>query len=381
MNKVKEKIKGLGKKSIFLIIGFFALILVIIFGGAYLYNRFFYKRSYTEIENIMTNAAKNYTRKHEEALPKELGGTVSLSVSELEAAEEMNSILEYTKDETTACDGNVIITKLNDNYRYAPILNCDKKYKTNIFIDEIQKKQPIVESGNGLYKLNEELVFRGDKVNNYLKLGNHLYRIVKFSNDETVVIFSDKYKTTIFKNTIWDDRYNKEKKLRMGINDYSVSKIRDFLNDIYKNKSFFSIDKESGLDPRNIIVPYDLQIGRRENEDTDKTGTTEKKAIMEKQMIGLLPLYDFMNASIDADCTNGISPSCVNYNYLSSHQFKWWTMTGTSLNTYSVYQIANGIAILRPASSSAYLRPVFHLAKDTVYVQGDGTYENPYIVK
>ena len=377
MNKAKEKIKGLGKKSIFLIIGFFVLILIIIFGGAYLYNKFFYKRSYTEIENIMMNAAQNYTKKHEEALPQELGGTVSLSANELEAAEEMDSILEYTKDETTACDGTVIITKLNDSFRYRPILNCDKKYKTNKFIDEIQKRQPIVESGNGLYKLNEELVFRGDNVNNYLKLGNSLYRIVKFSNEETIIIYSDKYESTI-----WDDRYNKEKDMRTGINDYSVSKIRDYINSLYyKDTKFFSINTEFGLNPKNIIIPYDLQIGRRESGDTDKTGTTEKKAIMEKQMIGLLPLYDFMNASLDADCTKGTSPSCVNYNYLSKYIYRWWTMTGTSLNTYNVYQVADGIAVLKAASSFAYVRPVVHLAKDAIYVQGEGTYENPYIVK
>ncbi len=377
MNKAKEKIKGLGKKSIFLIIGFFILILVIIFGGAYLYNRFFYKRSYTEIENIMLNAAQNYTGKHEDALPKELGGTVSLSVNELEAAEEMKSIQEYTKDETTACDGNVIITKLNDSFRYRPILDCDKKYKTNKFIDEIQRRQPIVESGNGLYKLNEELVFRGDNVNNYLKLGNNIYRIVKFSNEETVIIYTDKYESTI-----WDNRYNKEKKMRTGINDYSVSKIRDFTNNLYyKNKDFFTNNTENGSNPKNIIVPYDLQIGRRESTNADKTGATEKKAIMEKQMIGLLPLYDFMNASLDVDCNSSTSPSCVNYNYLSRYNYKWWTMTGTSLNTYEVYQIADGIAILKYASSTAYIRPVFHLAKDAIYVQGEGTYENPYIVK
>ena len=376
MNKTKEKIKGLGKKSIFLIIGFLILIILIIFGGAYLYNKFFYKRSYTEIENIMLNAAQNYTRKHEEALPQELGGTVSLSVNELEVAEEMESILEYTKDETTACDGNIIITKLNESYRYTPIIDCDKKYKTTKFIDKIQKIQPIVESGNGLYKVNEELVFRGDNVNNYLKLGNSLYRIVKFSNEETVVIYSDKYESTI-----WDNRYNKEKEMRTGINDYSVSKIRDFVNNLYKDQKFFTINTENGLNPKNIIVPYDLQIGRRESGDTDKTGTTEKKAIMEKQMVGLLPLYDFMNASLDVDCVKGTSPSCVNYNYLSKYIYRWWTMTGTSLNTYNVYQISDGTAVLIFASSSAYIRPVVHLAKDAIYVSGEGTVENPYIVK
>ena len=88
-----------------------------------------------------------------------------------------------------------------------------------------------------------------------------------------------------------------------------------------------------------------------------------------------------MNASLDTNCTTGTSPSCVNYNYLSKYIYRWWTITATTLNTYNVYQISYGQPILISCSSSAYVRPVVHLAKDTVYVSGEGTVENPYIVK
>ena len=59
---------------------------------------------------------------------------------------------------------------------------------------------------------------------------------------------------------------------------------------------------------------------------------------------------------------------------------KWWTLTADSKNTYKVYFIRNS-ADIATASSSAYVRPVLHLAKDAIYVSGDGTKENPYIVK
>ena len=101
---------------------------------------------------------------------------------------------------------------------------------------------------------------------------------------------------------------------------------------------------------------------------------------MEKQFIGLLPLNDYLNASLDKNCTTSISPSCQNYNYLAKYQYNWWTMTGTSLNTYNVYKI-NKSPSLTAANSTAVPRLVLHLAKDAIYVSGDGTFNNPYILK
>ena len=326
MKELKERIGKLGKKKIIIKISFLILIIVIIFGGAFLYNKFFYKRSYTEIENIMLDAAKSHMSKHKGDLPKELNESVSLSVKDLVKEEEMKDISEYTKDESSHCNGNVIVTNINNSYRYTPILSCKNKNVTNKFIDYIKENEKIVESGNGLYNLNEELVFRGDNVNNYLKLSGKVYRIVKFSSDEAVIIFTDKDE-----NVIWDNRYNVEKGGVYGINDYSVSKVRDYLNGIYTESDYF--DDSS----KNLIVSYDLAVGKRSSKDTDKSGQIEKSAIMEHQFIGLLPIYDYLNASLDANCETTISPSCVNYNYLAKFQSSWWTVTGAKLNTYNTF--------------------------------------------
>ena len=70
----------------------------------------------------------------------------------------------------------------------------------------------------------------------------------------------------------------------------------------------------------------------------------------------------------------------MNYNYLSNYKHNWWTITATSLNSYNVYQIEN-YAVLKRASTTAVPRYVLHLAKDAIYVSGDGTKNNPYIVK
>lgn len=371
MKEIIEKIKSVEKKKLYLVIGFLVLIVVILFGGAYIYNKFFYKRSYTEIEDIMVAASKNYLSNHPKKLPQNYNDTINLTDSDLVSAEEMDTIAEYLKDEDTACKGSVTVTNINGKYRYTPSLDCGNKYKTISFINYIKEVVPTVESGNGLYNINEELVYRGDNVDNYIKFSGNTYRIVKFSNDSAVIIYTEKGETAT-----WDDRYNNEKQTNLGINDYSVSRIKDTLDGIYEGTSYISSDNKL------LVIAHNLNIGKRASSDTDKTGGLEKSAIIENQFIGLLPMYDYLNASLDSNCTTSTSASCMNYNYLSKYRYNWWTITANNKNTHQVYLISGSSSALSyTTSSSAYLRPVLYLSKDALYVSGDGTSNNPYIVK
>lgn len=366
---MKEKIAKIEKKKILIISGFLLLIIIILFGGAFIYNKFFYKRSYQEIETIMENAAKSYFQTNQDKLPQNINESISLSDTTLTTAEKMKSLAEYLKDETTTCTGSVTVTNINGNYRYTPYLDCDTKYQTQKFINYIQSNTPIVTEGNGLYQLNNELVYRGDTVNNYLKFSGKTYRIIKFTNEETVIILTEK-----LESMNWDDRYNVEKNSNMGINDYPVSRIKEYLDKLYQGTSL--ITEENKL----TVVAHNLEIGKRIGAETDKTGTPEKSTLLENQYIGLLPLYDYLNASLDTNCTTSISASCMNYNYLAKFNYNWWTMTATSLNTFRVYRIDQK-AVLNSTSGSGYVRPVLHLTKDAIYISGNGTKDNPYIIK
>lgn len=366
---MKEKLEKVFKKKIGIIVGFLILIIVILFGGAFLYNKFFYKRSYTEIENIMLEAGKRYYSNRTNSLPVNINDTVSVSVNDLVSSEEMKPISFYLKDESISCSGNVNVTNVNGEYRYVPVLDCNELYKTKKFTDYIQKNVPVVTSGNGLYNLNDELVYRGDTVDNYLKFSNKLYRIVKFSNGQPVIIYTEK-----LESRVWDNRYNIDKESTLGINDYSVSRIREYLDNLYKGTTLVKVQDKL------MVAGHNLEIGRRRNSDVDKTGSLEKAAVMENQFIGLLPIYDFLNASLDVNCKATTSASCMNYNYLSKYKYTWWTTTASSVNSYKIYRIGKS-ASLTSANSSAYVRPVLYLAKDALYVSGNGSKENPYIVK
>ena len=129
-------------------------------------------------------------------------------------------------------------------------------------------------------------------------------------------------------------------------------------------------------------MAHSLNIGKRAINDTDKTLGLEKSAMIENQFIGLLSLGDYLNASLDSNCTTSVSPSCMNYNYLSKFRLPWWTVTGVNDNTYQVYRVAEqGSSEEVSASGKGYIRPVISLSKDALYVSGTGSKADPYVVK
>lgn len=369
---MKEKLQKIDKKLLIIGGSFLVLIIVIIFGSALLYNKVFYKRSYSEVETIMLEAAKSYLNENSEKLPASINSTITIPAETLINAEKMKSLESYLKEEENTCTGEVIITNINQKYRYASFLDCGKnKHKTIKFNDYIKENVQIVDNGSGLYNLNNELVYRGDNVNNYITFSDKTYRIVKITEEHPMIIYTEKTESTN-----WDDRYNIEKKDNSGINDYSVSRIRDHLNELYKGTTLIS--EENKL----LVAAHNIGIGKRNNNDTDKTGSLENSLKIENQYIGLLQMNDYLNASADINCTTTTSPSCANYNYLSKYKYNWWTMTASTQNSYRVFRIGNNsTAEVTTTSNSGYVRPVLYLVKDLIYVSGDGSQENPYIVK
>lgn len=371
MNDFIEKV---GTKKLIIMGCVFIGLIVLIICGSLIYNKFFYRKTYSEIEDIMVSAAKEYYSKHKSKLPSEVGEIQSIKVSDLVSSEYMKQISEYVKDDEILCKGSVNVTKINDKYRYTPILDCGNDYSTVLLTDYIKNNTKVVSSNEGLYSMNNELVYRGEKVKNYASFAGYEWRIVKITEDKVVLILNEKIKES--ETTYWDDRYNIEKNDTVGINDYSVSRAKEYLNTLYNDNTIFSDNDKL------LLSNFDLYIGKRNDDDKDKSGLLEKSKIIENQYIGLLPAYDFMNASLDNNCTTTASLSCSNYNYLNTYDWNWWTMTGDSNSSYKVYRCSNYDSIyLSSASSNAYFRPVIHLVSDAVYVSGNGSSSKPYKFK
>ena len=127
--------------------------------------------SYDEIEKILIQKTKAAYGKSSN-LPS-LNQKIDISIEELVNKGLVKTMSEYTQDETTSCSAKVTIYNNNGYYLYEPNINCGEKYKTRTLQDTLIKDS-LVESGNGLYKVDNEYVFKGDNVNNYIKLNDVL---------------------------------------------------------------------------------------------------------------------------------------------------------------------------------------------------------------
>ena len=279
---------------------------------------------------------------------------------------------ELTKKmKNVKCSANVMVSYANGDYRYTPILDCGKDYRSQTFAKYLQENVNLVTSGQGLHQLNGELVYRGENPNNYVKFAGKMWRIVKISNDKVVLILNDKYTKSVF-----DDRFNTERNRNDGINDYSVSRIYENLTSIYQGTELF--DEKA----KTKLSSYTLYLGKRTEDATVNDGSIEKLRVLENQYIGLLPLYDYINTSIDSNCTSATTNSCSNYNYLSNYGYNWWLQTTDSVTSYKVFRVlSEGTVDLTKANVNGVIRPVVHLATDVLYDSGNGTLESPYIIK
>lgn len=330
--------------------------------------------SYAEIEDVMKNSAIKFYEDNKKELPKDENRGVMIESDTLIESGYMKEFSKYSKS-AMSCKGTVTVKKSGEDYIYTPKLDCGEDYITTALNEYILKEQSVITNGYGLYSMNNSYVFRGEKVDNYLSLDNAIWRIVKINSDGTMMlILNDK----ISVKSDWDNRYNIEKKYEFGVNDYSKSRIKERL-DKYYNGEF---EKEIILSDNDKLklTTFNACVGKRNSLDASRDGSVECSQILEKQSISLLPVYDYINASVDVNCNNTISPSCQNYNYLNN-DYSWWLSTAPTTDTYSVYYVVSGVVEVTKASLHKVIRPVIYLRNDVLYVSGDGTESSPYVVR
>lgn len=331
--------------------------------------------SYEKIETIMTNAAKSYFADNPESLPKKENQIVEIEASTLAQAGKMKDLSEYTKKGVT-CTGKVSVSKADEEYVYTPSLNCGDAYTDKKIATAVKEDSKVVTSGYGLYKMNNGLVFRGETVNNYVQINEDLWRIVKIDSSNNVYLIKEK---NIGYSASWDDRYNSEVKYNIGINNYSTSRIKEYLGELYdttKEDLVFLSETDKAK-----ISSYEVCTGKRTIDSTINTNELECKSTVAGQKLGLLTVSDYINASIDPNCTSPQSPSCQNYNYLTV-DYRWWTATAVANSTSTAF-IVDEQGRVSEAKCNAYnkIRPVIKLSSRIMVSSGKGTEKNPYIIK
>lgn len=362
---------------------------------------------YLEMENKLQNAAIRLTKKNKALLPKITNNTRKIQINTLI---ENNLLNEFhaVEDRNVKCTGYVDIIKKYDDredYRYTPYIKCGKYYETKTISEHIIANEPIKTEGEGLFqvevKKEEQNIqvkdensdspvenqkyysyyYKGEYPNNYIILGERLYRIIEITEDGNLKVISTQATGSSY---IWDDRFNSEKQRYIGINDFDKSRLKDNLEFLYNNTNsdsgevFFSdIEKE-------YIVEHEFCVGKRsENEKliSSQYECTEK----ENLRVGLISIADYYRVSTSTGCTEVGKNECNNYNYLFSldrgRDIVLSTLTGSKDDTYGVFIIYYGELTVKNANGGKKLYPVVYLDKNILYKSGDGSYKNPYIVR
>ena len=369
--KDNKEMKKKLMRMMLIVVGILVVFLIIILIFSFLGSG---NKSYEEIEQDLKNAAIEYYEVQSGLLPREEGETITVRANTLADAELMKPLSELREGEN--CSGRVEVTKVGDNIIYTPYLECGDNYTTKELYKAVLE-QGIVTSGNGLYDLNGEKVYRGDDVNNYVSLDNAIYRIVKVTPDNKLLLILNEVDSTL--SSYYDDRYNPAKRFNSGFNDYRISRIKEFLDDLYSSKNDIKIlsknDKEK-------LASFNLCIGKRNATETNNTNAIECSEVLENQMIGLLTASDYMNASLDANCKATTDKSCQNYNYLRLKETEWWLLTGNAANDYEAYIVkSNGYIDINTTSGYKKIRPTIMLNNNVMIKSGNGSASNPFILK
>lgn len=333
--------------------------------------------SFEKIEEKIVSAGMSYYANNPDKLPSE--GTITVDTSTLIAEGYLNDLSKYTGDEELICNGTLYVTKKTNGHSYRARLYCGTTYITKSFKDVVVTN--VVTSGSGLYEeqqvdpnnnetTQKVYVFKGDVLNNYIKMGDFYWRIVKVYENGEMAVLGDPE----LMRRVWDNRYNLDVNKYRGINDYEVSRMLNYIDaDVNNNHEGFLIIK-------SLITPHTACIGKRSLNDASKNGEAECSRVLGNQYFSLLPMYDYINASLDENCVVASDKSCYNYNYLAAETEDWWTITGVEENTQDVYYVQK-TARSDYANQVKYARLYAHLDANVTYVSGTGTYKDPYVLK
>lgn len=334
--------------------------------------------SFEKIKTKMVDAAKKYYEKNPRLEPKE-DSRNNLRVGVLVGEGLIQPLNEYVK-EGINCDGRVIVSKIDGVLYYVPLLDCGTDFREIPLYDVVNRANKTVNEGTGLYDLFDRKIFRGEVDNNYVKIENSLWRIMDIYSDKTVRIIYEKTLDNKVPNELrktfkWDDRYNIDDDKNSGINDFEVSRLNENLSLMFSEKNIVPDYLIPKLNKKYLCIDkITLTIDKKDDTDCETLSNSQYS-------LATLTANDFIDASIDEECTQTNSRSCTNYNYLTKFDTTYWTLSASLDNTHQAYFVSNSGVALLDARNMHKIRPTLYLNDTVITDEGDGTIDNPYILK
>ncbi len=292
-------------------------------------------------------------------------------------------------------------------------------------------KKNVVTTGDGLYvdsTIDGRYIYRGANPNNYIKLGDDLYRIISLEKDGTIKVI----KQESIGDKAWDEGDTKEStnsedfcsKDSYGIYagckswgsntttlDANVNKVTQmpwFINGTLKNlpdkeatlNTYLNNDFYNNLsdDVKDFIVEGTWNVGPTVayNQTNLSESIKEESAYKWKGKVSLMNATDYVKSSANRECTSlnayFQNSSCYNnsntHNYLYSNNRPWTVSPSAGgIGASSVLYVDSdgglnygfGRGENHAAIYSGGVRPAFYLSSETT-LNGEGTETNPYTV-
>lgn len=363
-----EALKNTNKKLLYTIILILIIPIIIIIFLALIQSCGNRKMTYSKYEEKLILATQNYL-KAKDKLPVNIGEVSKVNLDTLVKENYVKSPEEAIGDST--CKGEVYARKITDeNTNYIVSIDCEKT-KENGKSLKLQILDNIVSSDDGVYKVENEYVYKGEEPNNYITIGSITYRILSMDENNIVRLISPRAESA---PSSWDNKYNIDVDASYGINIYEDSVIRKKLQQKYEST------KKDMVELKKYIIPYKVCVGKREINNNSISRQLDCKETLENQYISLINVSDYARASLDKNCTSTIAKSCRNYNYLKNVISSSWTMNVVSNNTYQAYYISSGMLNYRKLNTYSYYNTVIYIDGNEKIVSGDGSKESPYML-
>jgi len=223
------------------------------------------------------------------------------------------------------------------------------------------------DNGNTFY-------FRGNVNNNYVKLADKLWRIVRINGNGTtrIILDSNIGNTTIYNTNISGDRLEKLKKysetnVSVLLSEWYENNLKDY--DKYISQSKYCVD--TSKEGENLSNYFRVNISNIPTFNCLGTKNNSK--------IGLLSIDEIIYAGATIN-----EPNQHFYLYNETDVNSWWTLSPArdSVEGLYYYEISSDgkINSTSTGESSKSIRPVIDLKKDIKMI-GEGTKDNPYIIK
>jgi len=218
--------------------------------------------------------------------------------------------------------------------------------------------------------MNNEYIYRGEYVDNYLKLGDRMFRIIKITDDGYLKLISESAEESEY---LWDNRYNIDTNSSDGINDYEKSRLRENILKIYEKSKSFNLIKSK-------MVTKPICVGKRDKNNNSYSSLEECDLKLEGDYLSLIGSIDIALASIDQNCNNINDRSCSNYNYFRKFFKGSWLTIGTKGTTSKAYYISGTSLSERICTEERHIHLVIYVNGNEKLKSGDGSKNKPYII-